>query len=288
MAVSGECALCKKESELKLSHIIPKFVFRSLKRDSFTGRLRLTSEPNQAIQDGEKMHLLCGECEQIFSDSERKFSNDIYLPFKNDGFNNVLKYDGDWLCRFITSVNWRILYLDINWFEEDSNRIDATRLSLLKKTEKIMRDYLLKQRMNIDYIENHIFFFDTVEEAVDVKTPHATMQGSVFGYSVGKDDSYYVYTNLAGIWIVTIIKKHPKEKWYNTFVKNEPGRLKPPQQIESPLTSEIEHIEGLRDKFKEDLSEKQQKQIEDKILKDIEGFMKSGSYKRIMMDRKLK
>ncbi|HDR6289270.1 TPA: hypothetical protein QCU33_005402 [Bacillus cereus] len=288
MAVTGECALCKRESELKLSHIIPKFIFRALKRDSFTGKLRLSSEPNRSIQDGEKMHLLCGECEQIFSDSERRFSNGIYVPFKNDGFNNTLRYDGDWLCRFITSVNWRILYLDIKWLEEDTSRIDETKLSLLKKTEKIMREYLLKQRMNIDYIENHIFFFDTVEQAVGVTNPHATMQGSVFGYSVGKDDSYYVFTNLAGIWIVTIIQKHPKEKWRNTFVKNEPGRLRSPQNIESPVTSEIEHIEGLRNQFTEGLSEKQQKQIEDKILNDIEGFMKSGSYKRIMMDRKLK
>ncbi|MGE7787448.1 hypothetical protein ACQKMX_27485 [Bacillus cereus] len=288
MAVIGECALCKRESELKLSHIIPKFIFRALKKDSFTGKLRLSAEPNKSIQDGEKMHLLCGECEQIFSDSERRFSNGIYVPFKNDGFNNTLRYDGDWLCRFIASVNWRILYLDIKGFEEDTSRIDETRLTLLKKTEKIMREYLLKQRMNLDYIENHIFFFDTVEEAGGVTNPHATIQGSVFGYTVGKDDSYYVFTNLTGIWIVTIIQKHPKEKWRNTFVKNEAGRLRSPQNIDSPVTSEIKHIEGLRNQFTEGLSEKQQKQIEDKILNDIEGFMKSGSYKRIMMDRKLK
>lgn len=288
MAVTGECALCKRESELKLSHIIPKFVFRALKKDAFTGRLRLSVEPNKSIQDGEKTHLLCGECEQIFSDSERRFSNGVYIPFKNDDFNTTLRYDGDWLCRFITSVNWRILYLEIKWFEEDPSRIDEKRFSLLKKSENIMRDYLLRSRMNIDYIENHIFFFNTVEDAIGVKTPHAIMQGTVFGYSVGKDDSYYVYTNLAGIWIVTIIQKHPNEKWRNTFVKNEPGRLRSPQSIESPITSEIKYIEGIRNQFKKDLSDKQKKQIEDKILKDVEGFMQSGSYKRIMMDLNLK
>lgn len=293
MAVSGECALCKKESELKLSHIIPKFVYRALKKDSFTGRLRLSTEPNRAIQDGEKMYLLCGECEKNFNEFETIFSNKVYIPFKSDGFNNTLKYDGDWLCRFITSVSWRTLFLDIKGFEEEQNpneRIDEKRLQLLKNSEEIMRKYLLKERMNIDYIKNHIFFFDTVKESDGLPNPHTTIQGSVFGFSVGYDEenTFYVISNLSGIIIVTILKGHSQELWRNTFVKNEPGKIKVPQNVKSPVMSEIPRIQKKLENYKRDLSENQRKQIQDKITKDIDGFKSSGSYRRIMLDAKLK
>lgn len=292
--VIGICALCKKESELKLSHIIPKFVFRALKKDSFTGKLRLSSEPNRAIQDGDKMHLLCGECEKNFNEFETIFSNKVFIPFKNDGFKTTLKYDGDWLNRFITSVSWRILFLDIKYFEEEQDskkKIDKKRLLLIKKAEEIMRTYLLRERMNIDNLKNHIFFFDTVEEADGLPNNlHTTMQGSVFGFSVGynQEDTFYIMTNLSGIVIVTIIKEHSQEKWRNTFVKNEPGKIKLPQIVDSPVMSEIPRIQKKLEAYKTDLSENQRKQIIDKINDDIEGFKNSGSYRRLMLDEKLK
>ncbi|REK71975.1 hypothetical protein DX130_19980 [Paenibacillus paeoniae] len=39
--IETKCALCGKIAKLEESHIIPKFVFRYLKKDSFTGRLRV-------------------------------------------------------------------------------------------------------------------------------------------------------------------------------------------------------------------------------------------------------
>ena len=53
------CALCHQNSELELSHIIPKFAIRYLKETSI-GQLRSTDNPNSTIQDGEKHYLLCG------------------------------------------------------------------------------------------------------------------------------------------------------------------------------------------------------------------------------------
>lgn len=47
------CALCHQNSELELSHIIPKFAIRYLKETSI-GQLRSTDNPNSTIQDGEK------------------------------------------------------------------------------------------------------------------------------------------------------------------------------------------------------------------------------------------
>ena len=288
-----ECALCKKESELKLSHIIPKFVFRYLKKDSFTGKIRKVSDPNKPLQDGDKMSLLCNDCEQLFSRKEVQFANKIYYPFKKEGFNK-LNYDGNWLNHFITSVNWRILYLDIEGFEEkknDQNKITENQLNSLKKAEEIMRLYLLGKRMNLDNIENHIFFFDKLElvgEEVAHIHPHSSIQGSAYSYTfLTKPDLIYVFTNLTGIIIVTIIKKYSKEKWKNTYVKNEPGIIKAPQSSNSPVMSELLYIDKQRQKYLQGISEKQRQQILDKIKENPEKFKESGTYQRILKDKEI-
>ncbi|WP_191559403.1 hypothetical protein [Metabacillus idriensis] len=291
MDLQNRCALCGNQAELKLSHIIPKFVFRYLKKDSFTGRMRMTSDPNRAVQDGDKIYLLCGTCEGLFSKNETYFSNTIYRPFKEGGFNG-LKYDKDSLYFFITSVNWRTLYLDLIEFCEDKdeeNKATVKQLELLKKAEEIMRSYLLGERSDLDNIENHIFFFDTVksmEGPETLRNPHVLVQGSAFGYTVlaNEHDAIYVFANLTGAIIVTIIKKAKKEKWKNTFVKRESGKIKVPQFTNSPVFSELFYWQEQRDKYLEQMSEKQRNIINEKIINDQDGFEKSGTYKRFIKD----
>lgn len=286
-----ECALCGEMAELKLSHIIPKFVFRYLKKDSFTGRMRIVSDPNKPVQDGDKMYLLCENCEGLFSVNETHFSNKIYRPFKENGFNGA-KYDGDWLHYFITSVNWRTLYLDILGFIEgndDENKITDEQLQTLLKVEDIMRAYLLGKRRDLNNIENHIFFFDTiksVESTVDLSNPHSLIQGSAFGYTVlNKEfDSIYVFANLTGVIIVTIIKKSKKERWKNTFVKKEPGKIKIPQSSNSLVFSELFYIQEQRATYLDGMSEKQREMLINKIITLQKDFKKSGTYKRLIKD----
>lgn len=293
MGKISSCALCENEDELKLSHIIPKFVFRFLKKDSFTGRMRVMVNPDVPLQDGDKQYLLCGECEKLFNKNETIFSRKFYIPFKNDGFSR-LNYDGNWLNHFITSVNWRILYLDIIGFEENlssENSISPQQLTTLKESEVIMRAYLLGKRRDIDFIENHIFFFDTIEKVDDSLKEirlHSLVQGSVFGYTcLTKDNAIYTFANLAGAFIVTIIKKHKKDTWKNTFVKNEAGKIKSPQRVASPVFSELLYIAERRDEGFNSMSSKQREQLVDKVKKNPEKFKQSGSYQRWRKDQQI-
>lgn len=290
----ARCALCENVDELKLSHIIPKFVFRYLKKDSFTGRMRNVSNPNQAVQDGDKMYLLCGKCEELFSQRETPFSNKIFYPFKANGFNG-LSYDGNWLQYFIVSVNWRTLYLDLKGFVENSdkeNGIDEKDLKLLIKTEKVMRDYLLGFRSDLSSIENHIFFFDdikSIDSSAEINNPHRLIQGSAFGYTVLTKDPkcIYVFANLTGVIIVTIIKRATDEKWKNTYVKQRDGKIRVTQQVKSPIFSELFYIQDQREKYLNKMSEKQKQQIIDKVIDAGESFKESGSYKRFLKDQKI-
>ena len=51
-----KCALCDRETDLQLSHIIPKFVGRHLKKTSI-GNIRNLEDHNNIIQDIEKHYM---------------------------------------------------------------------------------------------------------------------------------------------------------------------------------------------------------------------------------------
>ncbi|PFY43894.1 hypothetical protein [Bacillus toyonensis] len=290
--VIGICALCKKESTLEESHIVPKFAFRYLNAHSFTGRIRTAAEPNRPLQDGRKSHLLCSDCEDLFNKDETIFSNKVFHPFKKNELDNPVKYNGNWLNRFITSVNWRVLYQDLQKkpTEQDNGKpLPPEIMDTLLNAEQVMRSYLLNERLNLDVLENHIIFFNENVMRELFSHPHAIIQGSAFGSPViMSKDAIYVISNLNGILVITIIKKHPEEIWLNSFVSNESGEIPHSQHFSSPLIEELRKLEGLRQKYNEGISKKQLEKLQEKIRKDPDGFKNSETYKRIMMNRKLK
>ena len=101
------CALCGLVKPLQRSHIIPKFVYRYIKETSATGFLRHAMVPNQRIQDGIKIDLLCLECERLFSKDEDCFKDNIF-----DQIILEKKYDlryGEPFLRFAASISWRVI-----------------------------------------------------------------------------------------------------------------------------------------------------------------------------------
>ncbi len=159
----SSCALCGAVTDLQLSHIIPKFVFRMLTKTS-VGKLRGGMNPNVPIQDGEKHYMLCKQCEELFSTYETEFATKIFYPFQ-EGTQKRFQYD-EWLQKFIVSVSWRSLYLDLTDFV--SNKIgSAYAISNLATCEQTMRNFLLGQRNDIGNIENHITVFPCFEQIIE-------------------------------------------------------------------------------------------------------------------------
>ncbi|MBI5990196.1 hypothetical protein H8J69_14660, partial [Clostridium perfringens] len=83
-------------------------------------------------------------------------------------------------------------------------------LNKMIESEKIMKEYLLNNREDIGLIENHIFFFDRVEEVVSKNdktfylSPHVTVHRSITSYSVTSGDTIFTVSNLMGIIVVTL------------------------------------------------------------------------------------
>lgn len=59
------------------SNYIPKMAVRTLKKTAI-GNIRSTENPNKTIQNSEKLHMLCVEREDLFSEKETWFANRIF------------------------------------------------------------------------------------------------------------------------------------------------------------------------------------------------------------------
>lgn len=78
-----------KNTKIEESHVIPSLVFKRAKKRAITGMLRNPLEPNKIIQDGEKLYLLCGDCEDLFNIYETEFSKYVFHKCKNGSLQNL-------------------------------------------------------------------------------------------------------------------------------------------------------------------------------------------------------
>lgn len=287
-----KCALCGEEKELQLSHIIPKFIGKYLKNTSI-GKIRNQQNPNKTVQDIEKHYMLCHDCEELFSSSERYFANTIFYPYKKDKKD---KFDYDKrLFYFLTSLSWRSLYLDIVDFVKEKNlKIDV--LEKMIQSEKIMRDFLLSGRDNIGNIEHHIFFFDRIMnvEAVDdnlLKSgrPHTTIHRSLTSYSGYSDNTIYTISNLMGIVIVTLYSRDDNEVWERTRVFNESQTIVAANQIvKSRLGNEFTFWIEQSEQASSVISEEEQQKILKRITDVGNKIVEYDVYQDMVDDIQLK
>ena len=261
----GQCALCRQNKELQLSHIVPHFVGRKLIKTA-PGNIRFTNNPNKIAQDIEKHFLLCHDCEELFSAKEGWFANVIFNPRQDEG-ETVFNYDEN-LTYFIISLSWRSLYLDLEEYVCNPN-FDKDILMTLLRAEQTMRDYLLGKRNDIDTIENHIFFFDRIQSVQKSDTsqqPSVAMHRTIGSYTVYNGKTSFTVSNLMGILIVTFYSEDDNEHWENTKIEISNGTIEAKnQKMISVVGQEIRSFMHQAEKAQQNLSETQKKKINDKI-----------------------
>ena len=289
-----KCALCGNDSKLELSHIIPKMVVRKLKETSLGG-IRNTDNPNGIVQDSEKHYMLCGVCEDLFSEYEKYFSDVMFQPYiKNE--KTEYGYD-DRLFYFLTSLSWRSLYWDLIDFVTN-NVVGIDALECLAASEKAMKEYLLKKRSDIGNVEHHIFFFDRIETVSgqsriieeDLR-PHATFHRSEFSYTVcfEEDQTYATLTNMMGLMVITLYSKGKNELWMNTEVHNGCGTIKAENQgMQSVVCNEFEDIMKRTKRAADNMSEKQKQKVVERLDKAGNTLSSSAVYKDWIDDAAIK
>lgn len=143
------CKLCQEDKELKKSHIIPKCFYKSVRGTK--NRLFIIKEDNKntkPTQDGIKEKLLCGECEQKFSNWESTLKQTIkeigdkeskVLKFTDLDINHrVFKVENIKYDKFklgVLSILWRMSVSSNENFKEYKLGAHEEKLRILLNNE---------------------------------------------------------------------------------------------------------------------------------------------------------
>lgn len=223
------CALCEKGQCAEDSHIIPKMVYRWLKRVSLTGYMRATSNPNLRTQDGPKTKLLCPACEDAFSVYETEFSNRVFHPINSEGKNDH-KFDyEEWFHRFAVSVSWRALIflakqdVDLPFPFDHGEHVD--------RTLKIWQAYLNGKRTDVGNNIQHLMVLDEVASSTGIDNDHDLwlyIQRGIDFNTMHSEKQSYIFTKLGKIMIGgVILNEDPEVQWIGTEINLQKGSYRP-------------------------------------------------------------
>jgi len=191
------CKLCKKDAQLRKSHIIPEFIYSTLydEKHRFHEIHVDANTKNKFTQKGVRELLLCDNCEQYFSKFERYASLVLNSGFelkvkKNEG---LLHFEGVEYAQFklfALSILWRASVSSLDFFAEVS----------LDSHEEIIRNMLLDgdagKEEDYPFILSPIMHKNEILEALIVKP---TLSG------VDKNEAYrFVFGGIAWVFIISV------------------------------------------------------------------------------------
>lgn len=280
----GICAFCGNPATLKESHVLPAFVYRWLRRRG-TGHIRHSENPNRRVQDGLKLELLCGGCEQRFSRFETAFATKVFHPWHSG--THRISYE-NWLLKFCVSVSWRVL----NYALAHGRGHDYTseQKTLLQHADERWRAFLNDEVPHPAEFEQHMLIFDIVEDTTVLDLPsnfNRYMTGAVTLDIVGSDRSVMTFAKLGRFIIFGMIQKGPA-KWEGTKIHVKNGILKPDKFVVPA---------GLLDLFKEKanfasdalakMSPAQQAKVDANLMQNLDSFLDSDQFAAFAADARM-
>lgn len=278
--MKGICELYKIESDLKESHIYPKFVINYTKKTG-SKYFRKVIEPNKREQDGIKLHLLSERAEQDFSKREKWFAEKIFIPYLSGNYE--LSYNEN-LYYFVISFLWRILVLNL----KDNTVKDKWYYNLIVKAEEEWRDFLITGKLPVDNLNSNLFFTDRVKENnTDLKGVDFYLTRAMDGTIVDNEPQtcLLVYGKFNRFIFWSVLKKYGDESGLKEVEINPKGGIfRIPQNLNYfPIVS------FLGNRIKEISNhplpnQEQQDKIEKEIQKDPKKFWDSDVGKSLYND----
>lgn len=221
--LNPKCGLCEQPNDLRMSHVLPAFVYRWLRETSITGHIRSVRTINQRTQDGDKKPWFCAECEQLIGKDETAFASKVFHPWLAG--NNQISYQS-WLIRFCTSVSWRVLkhVKDMN----PEHQYTATEEKLAAKADQVWRDFLLGRRSTVGKFEQHLLPLDVIESTTIPDLPsniNRYLSRNIEMDIIGGAGTFMTYAKLGGFAIFGMMR--PPRRWEGTRIYGQQGRLEP-------------------------------------------------------------
>lgn len=282
--MQGICKLCQKDAELRMSHFIPKFVGKWIKKTSITGYIRDSNEVHKRAQDIAKEYWLCSECEGLFSDWERSFANKVFYPFV-DHNESVSSY-GSWMSKFCASLSWRTLtYIR----SKNSNENQAKDyIEAINAAELHLARYLLNQETSLYQYEQHLFPLERIEATTECGLPPninryflRTMAMDIIGNSTDT----LIYTKLPSFIVLGLVKVKEPQKMRSSRIALKHGKISPrsyywPDGFINYIVEKAETISEAYDK----IPEKHKESFEEYIINNPEKAGNSKLFEAFIYD----
>jgi len=281
---NGTCPLCRRDCQLVMSHIIPRFVIKLLKTRS---RLRSSESPNKRIQDGIKSLLLCSSCEGLLSTWERSAYQEIFLPL-NDSSRAIgpIRY-GPWALKFAVSVSWRVLIYHFKQYGLP-NLTDGQKAKANEALET-WRRFLLGELPNPGQFEQHLLPLNLIKQyrGFDI-SPFMNRyimhtSGMAILYS---ERSVTIYAKMGRILLFGLVQKYAASRWKCTKLHVNSGSIMIPKTYHLPL-----EILGFMNEQADraasslaSLSDKQKEIIREAALQDIDRIADSDIFLAMQHD----
>jgi len=290
-----KCNLCKKDKQLKRSHIIPKFIYRWIKKSSVTGGIRGNNNPNLRKQDGDVEKFLCAECEQKFSVIEKYFKEHFFDEAKNNSIKkSVVTIE---LFDFCVSLIWRCLkFRVVNDYKLDELTTSEKNIinEFLNKCETYLRDN------NLNVLDPFNFHIIPTTENMEEK---GKINYNSFVNQRGTDHSYRAfcedkegfdyllfYVKIPFFLIVVEIIPNSKYQWLATKLEiGETVCNESNIEFDNIVIEILDTIHINKEISKEKLSEVQSKKLKERVereLKNNPDKINSGSIKAIKRSSK--
>jgi hypothetical protein len=179
-------------------------------------------------QDIYKTKLLCTSCESILNEAETFFANTIFYPFQH-GTLRTIPVD-ERFSRFAVSVSLRAL-----WIMQLARHPLADKWkNKLEELETEWRSYLLNLPNFVKgQNSHHILLCDENLLAIGIKNSpnliHSVMRSSAY-HLFEKFDEAYVFANLAGVQVISMISpvKLPVSQGTQVYPEQTFGLVTPP------------------------------------------------------------
>ena len=192
------CKLCNDKTLLQESHVIPKFVYKWMKKTG-TGRFRQLKIIDKPLQDGIKDYLLCNTCEKEFGKREKWFKERVFDKYLKD---SNLKFEcTEELIYFAISVLWRVLI----YFKNDGNKYRFK--NELDLAESEWRDYLYNGNSLKDFkCINLVFIPENLNINNGGENLYSYFHRAVDIEIAESDEKSFVYVKFSRFIILGLIK----------------------------------------------------------------------------------
>ena len=282
--MQGKCLLCEIESDLQLSHVVPNFVIKWMKRTS-PSFLRSNRNPNVRLQDGEKRYMLCWPCEQLLSGWEEEFCQNIFVPYhQSTAIVKKIAY-GPWALKFCVSMSLRVLgyFRSIGISEWSAEQETAA-----TKAMKVWRDFLLGKTPHPADFEQHLLPVDVIESgAVPRMSPYFNryLVRCVHIDGLYSKNTAMVFAKLCRLLIFGFVHCGNPGIWKGTKVHVKHGLIQPTQyEVPGSILIYLNEKAGQVAEVMASISPRQKRKCKEYVMKNLDKFAESDVFRAMSYD----